>query len=830
MWLKKLKSKPYKIVGFYDSETNNVEDLIKGHCAFPILHQLGLINRADLLLKDITLDNIYDVIDIKLCRHVSELCLMLDAIPELFSSENIVPVIAVHNLGFDMYALSDWLATKEVRVLAKSSTKPISFTILDENGNAELVLWDTLQFSGKSLERMGADCGLPKLKGSWDYNLQRTPETPLTDEEIAYAKQDIYTLAAWLGFWARNNPEIDEAKLGLNIVTKTGVVRAKRTILFDQIKGNGNKYNIGRFWNYHNKREQPKSDDELFTMQACTRGGFTFCASTHASKVYDLSDKEIITGYDATSMHPSQMVSHAYPYAFHNVSPKVLNYAATTIRCTSLNEILTNWYKPFPVAFNACFEFTNLRPKENSLYKTHGIYPLAWARVSEIKEAVNEDNEAQSMFMEKMHELGYKDSATEAVYNFGKLVSAKSATLYLTELAYWELCQAYEFDDVKSIHGYLTNRFCKPTDMSVISVMHFYTAKRVFKDALLEYEHKGKITNKDELAKYAPIGLVTEMANGTASLNDVKLQMQNIKADLNALYGVECTNEYRDDTILTEYGIGYKGELGLVNAPKNPKSWYQFGQRIVGWSRIMQHAAMQLVEPFITSIVCGDTDSLKLHTTIDKLADIDKALTKISNALDKGKRITCYRVKKSYPDYYDSLDGIGYYVKEFEEKQFCASWNKAYVIRNERGYSFTIAGITTNRRYVSADETVFNNSYNDLASYLEETENYSFADVCNLLLGYNLLIDSSITKINGRKAPMWASNIFERYTDYLGNETLVSEPASLALFNMPKLIGGQDSLENNYNLKIALKNNSDVNKKYRLIRWIAGDKPAIIDL
>ena len=173
-------------------------------------------------------------------RHVFEIC---DVFDSLIGNPDYVPVIAVHNLGFDMYALSDWLNNHEVKVLAKSTSKPISFTILDDDGNPDLVLWDTLQFSGKSLERMGADCGMPKLAGAWDYNLQRTPETPLSDDEIAYSKQDIYTLAAWLGFWCRNNPDIDESKLGLNVVTKTGIVRAKRSILFDGIKG-GNK--IGR--------------------------------------------------------------------------------------------------------------------------------------------------------------------------------------------------------------------------------------------------------------------------------------------------------------------------------------------------------------------------------------------------------------------------------------------------------------------------------------------------------------------------------------------------------------------------------------------------------
>lgn len=818
-------SKPYKIVGFYDSETNNVENLIEGHKAFPILHQFGIIGHMP--LRDITPDNVFDAVEIELYRHTYEVCAVFDSLPDMFP--DVVPVIAVHNLGFDMYALSDWLGSHDVRVLAKSSTKPISFTILDESGEPSLVLWDTLQFSGKGLERMGNDCGIPKLLGYWDYDKQRTPDTELNSDELAYAKHDIYTLAAWLGFWCRNNPEMDESKLGLNLVTKTGIVRAKRVQLFDQVKAPGNKYNVGRFWHYHNMKEQPKTDDELFTMQACTRGGFTFCASANASRVFDLDNERYVYGYDATSMHPSQMVSHAYPYGFHKASAESLKFAAINIKYTPVDRILSNWYKPFTVAFNACFRFTNLRPKTDSLFAHHGIYPMAWARVSEQKTAVNDDNESQSQFIETISDMGYKDIATNPVHNFGKLVSADSCDLYLTELAFWELCQCYDFDSIESLHGYITNRFCKPTDMTILSVMHFYTAKRVFKDAAHEYASTGTISNPDELAKYAPIGLVREMVDGTASKNDVDLQMFNIKADLNALYGVECTNEYRDDTILTSSGIGYAGQIGIVNAPKNPKSWYQFGQRIVGWSRIMQNIAMQLIEPYSDTIICGDTDSVKFLAKSTDIDAIDSELEKISRALDYGKSVCCSRVRDSYPDIYDPLDGIGYYVREFAVSQFCAGWNKSYIIRDNGKYDFTIAGITTNKPFRYPNGSIFDNSYNAAASELEK-RGYTFADVCSLLLGYNLLIDSSITKINGRKQPEWGSAIHGKYTDHTGRTSLVAECASLALFNMPKLIGGQDSAENRFNLEIAKRNNPDVNDRYRLVRWLPGDTLTIIDL
>ena len=37
------KRKPYKIIGAYDSETTNIDEGLT-HRAFPVLHQLGLLD------------------------------------------------------------------------------------------------------------------------------------------------------------------------------------------------------------------------------------------------------------------------------------------------------------------------------------------------------------------------------------------------------------------------------------------------------------------------------------------------------------------------------------------------------------------------------------------------------------------------------------------------------------------------------------------------------------------------------------------------------------------------------------------------------------------
>lgn len=804
---RKRKRKPYRIIGAYDSETTNITG--REIYAFPVVHQLGILSVP---VQDVTADNVEDETQIYMYRHALDL---YDKLAQIVETEyEYVPVIACHNLAFDMYGLAPFFENYDVRVLAKSQRKPITFAVKDESGNARLVLWDTLVFSGQSLKRMGEDAGYAKAVGKWDYDLIRTPETPLTPDEVIYAKDDIYTLLVWLSWWLGQNPDIEPEKLALNVVTKTGVVRERRKLRFSNLK-NG-RYNVGRHWLYINRTQAPKTDDELFTMQAATRGGFTFCASKTASIPFSLDGTgQICAAYDATSQHPAQMVSHRVPVNFRETIPEVLELAFKLIGKVTVGDVLSKWSKPFTSAFYAAFTFTNLRPKKGSVFEKHGIYPLASARFKSSENLeMNEDNGDANSQDENRRQRGYADTAVNPVFAFGKLVSADECTLYITELACWEIWQAYEWDDFKAEHGYFTGRFVRPCDMAVISVMQFYQAKNEFKAARGEYLKTGTITNGEKLVTLGfPVSLVSDMREGCLSRNDLEAAYLGTKSNLNSLFGIEASNEYRRDTVLTSAGIEYTGEMGICNKPKNPKAWYQYGQRIVGWSRIAQICTMTLADPHVLHIVNGDTDSVKFIMQEENLGKLDHALERLGRAIDWGKNDNCYRAKAQYPMLYDSLEGIGHYVQEFTTRYFCAAWNKAYCELESGEYSFTLAGIPSRDVYIKNDAgelELFAKRLNGVANDLA-ARGASFGQICDVLLGYNVTYTHDVTGLNARKFPEWGELVNTRITDYLGHESLVVEPAALALYPMPKTIGSLGFADNRANVKHALANRPSVN-------------------
>lgn len=809
------REKPiYRIIGAYDSETTNItiDGIVK---AFPILHQLGLLDGT--LIDEIDASNVEYHTDIELYRHTLEFYERLDRILE--SRADYIPVICCHNLSFDMYGLSQWLNRHDVRVLAKSARKPITFSVKRDDGSIGLVIWDTLIFTQTSLERMGEDCGYPKAIGMWDYDKIRTPETPLTQDEITYAQHDIYALLAYMGWWLRRNPDISPEKLGLNVVTKTGVVRERRKVRFLNLKGKRKKFNIGQFWYYQNRKEMPKTDDELFTMQACMRGGFTFIASKMASVPLEFENGMHVYAFDATSQHPAQIVSHKVPENFHETTARVLTSAFELVQLVALDRVLSNWDNPFNVAFYGLFVFRNLRPKANTIFERLGIYPIASARYKS-SEFVDDDNGDRFAHEQNRRAYGYIDSVVNPKCEFGKLVSADEAYLYITELTAWEICQCYDFDSVEGISGYLTGQFTKPSDMCIVSVMQFYKAKNEFKFARECFYNGKTITNSDELKTLGiSPAIVDSMCNGSITENDVEATYLSLKADLNALFGIEASNEYRRDTVLTDNGIEFSGGFGLSNAPENPKAWYQFGTRIVGWSRIAQICVIKLVEPYIYAVVNGDTDSVKVIADDDQLFNILDSLKRLSDAIDANKRKVCKRVEESYPNLYDSLDKIGHYVYEFDSDSFCASWNKAYCTHDidkrdgKRHYHFTLAGIPTGKRTNVSQTFIGIDGYCDRLDAL----GWSFSDVCNLMLGYNVTFANDVIKLNGRKFPEWGETFYDYVQDENGRKTLVCEPAALALYPMSKTVNDTGNDENAQNSIIAKENNPLVNIEDKLV-------------
>ena len=102
-------------------------------------------------------------------------------------------IIYVHNLPYEfqflrkLFNITDVFATDIRKVLKCKISKNV-------------ILKDSLILSGMNLETLAKNLTKPmkKLVGDLDYNLVRTPKTPLTDKEWSYLEEDVNIIVEYI--------------------------------------------------------------------------------------------------------------------------------------------------------------------------------------------------------------------------------------------------------------------------------------------------------------------------------------------------------------------------------------------------------------------------------------------------------------------------------------------------------------------------------------------------------------------------------------------------------------------------------------------------------
>lgn len=256
-------------------------------------------------------------------RYLSELPKFLQKVKK--ACHGLAPVIWVHNLSYEFQFIREYLEElAPISVFARSERKPINFT------------WDIFEFrctyflTRKSLETWGKELGCEKMVGDLDYNILRTPKTPLEKEELGYCKRDCIVVYKGIKDFLKSYEYQHAIPL-----TQTGRVR--------RVVKDFTKYNA----KYLRKitRMQPSTEDEYKILRAAFMGGSTGACYLNAGRV--LSD---VGSFDLSSDYPSQLVRQKYPMQkFREVSVKKK----------------TNFEK---YAYIFVLHLENIKPKSNTHY------------------------------------------------------------------------------------------------------------------------------------------------------------------------------------------------------------------------------------------------------------------------------------------------------------------------------------------------------------------------------------------------------------------------------------------------------------------------------
>lgn len=198
-------------------------------------------------------------------------------------------IIYIHNLGFEFEFLR---AFADFDVFARSPHKPMK--AVSEAYNVEFrcsyFLYNT------SLEQVGRKVGVPKLIGDLDYSLIRTPETRLTQQELAYCENDVVILDRAITNELKTYKDIPHIPL-----THTGRVRLR----VQEIYKDDYRY---RRWL---RRQLVKTLPMFLRLQWTFSGGYT-----HSNATYQGDIINNVYMSDIASSYPTEMALGKVPGAW----------------------------------------------------------------------------------------------------------------------------------------------------------------------------------------------------------------------------------------------------------------------------------------------------------------------------------------------------------------------------------------------------------------------------------------------------------------------------------------------------------------------------------
>lgn len=454
----KKENKSFRVVAAFDTETTNIK-VGSDWRAFVICYQFNDLHTVDLASYAPNAgEHIY------IYRNKEQALNFIQACIDAAAGEY-VPIICGYNLMFDLQTLFyDLVLNYRLAVNAQSSTNVYTLDIVDNDEKPILRFWDTFHLEMSGLDAMGETAGLYKLKGSWDYSLIRTPETPLTDDEVAYATRDVQVIPAYLKYLLDANDWLTTEMLGCNVITKTSLVRqmAKKEIAPLKVKlQNGRSLTLFSLFTLDCKEALPHCYYDYALEKACFRGGLTFTAAKFASVVV-----QNVVSLDAVSMHHLHINGHYLAKQFRPCNKVQLQGLIDSVLSTTKQQLLKNYHKPFSCAFHMRVRFTNLRLKPNTAFAEYGIAIIPRGKFGTFLDGAAEYSKNDSAQAAELSTRlnGWRDWAKNARFAFGKLYEAEECILHICEWELWAISRCYDWDSLEPILGEGACKFELPPD------------------------------------------------------------------------------------------------------------------------------------------------------------------------------------------------------------------------------------------------------------------------------------------------------------------------------------------------------------------------------
>lgn len=198
-------------------------------------------------------------------------------------------IVFIHNLSYEFQFLRSQFDFRDV--FARTKRKVMKAFLPYYN----IEFHCTLFMTNISLEKLAETFKLPikKLVGNLDYDILRTPKTPLTDKEMAYCENDCLVIYHYIKLELEDYLRVDKIP-----ITSTGKVRRQlQELVYKDI---GYRRNM---------RKSINTNPHIYNLLIeAFQGGYT-----HANWIYADEVLENVDSYDFTSSYPYVMTTYKYP-------------------------------------------------------------------------------------------------------------------------------------------------------------------------------------------------------------------------------------------------------------------------------------------------------------------------------------------------------------------------------------------------------------------------------------------------------------------------------------------------------------------------------------
>lgn len=791
--------KDFRLAAIFDTETANISHGVETR-AYPILYIFNDLRDTSLESYDPTSD------DVRFYRHVDEALAYIDDLIAYGSEHDYVPVIAAYNLMFDMQTLMLAL-TSSYTISVNAQTATSVYTLdLYVDGNVVCRFWDTFYLEMGGLRAMGETCGLPKAVGDWDYTLVRTPETPLTEDELFYARRDVQVIPQYLQWLLHANHWLTSDMLGSRVLTKTSLVRqmARREIGGRRVTlQGGKKITLQRAFELTCNQEFPKNYGSYALRKACFRGGLTFTSAQTANVVVDN-----VASLDVTSMHHAFINGRRLPVKFAPTPPELLQIACERIAATSLDDVLSHYDDPFRVGLHVAVRFNGLRLRKDTCFAAWGIAICPRSKFVRTLHADTDysNNDRAKTQDNSIRAHGYVDSAVNPVYAFGKLYSADECVLHVNEIELWNVAQVYEYDDMRVLYGESTTKTIIPPDYVTLQSNMLFARKTDVKNLIKGYTEGTPYVG--DIPDSIPEGIAHDAKTGELSMKFLQSYYgSTVKGQFNGIYGTQAQDVMKADYCVTETGelevdktTVCTPENFAEKRPKTPRVLYTYGMRIVAGSRMHLMIAMMLIYRHFgerVTVTGGDTDSLKISCD-DDVSDVEllNALKPLHDAIENAINNTMRRVRNTAPDMASTLDHIGKFEVEdcggaTRYAEHMELWNKARVSLDGKGrVHVTCAGLPRPGGMYTIEDFVADVMH----------AGHGFAETVQMSLGYDVLVVYEICHTLQRNRPHACDRYIGDVTDYRGETAHVDTPEAIGLYPSGRWLGESDKQANAENI------------------------------